>query len=49
MIILGEGREAMEIVGQKFENKEFFLPDLLISGEILKDIKEILKFLFSHK
>jgi 5-methyltetrahydrofolate--homocysteine methyltransferase len=40
--ILEEVRAAMDIVGKKFEEKEFFLPDLIMSGDILEQITEIL-------
>jgi 5-methyltetrahydrofolate--homocysteine methyltransferase len=36
--IMKEVREAMGKIGDKYENKEYFLPDLMMSGEILKDI-----------
>ena len=36
-------RIAMAKVGEKFESKEFFLPDLIMSGEILRQITEILE------
>ena len=41
--ILDDVQEAMDIVGKKFEEKEFFLPDLIMSGEILTQITEILE------
>jgi methanogenic corrinoid protein MtbC1 len=41
--ILEQIRIAMAKVGEKFENNEFFLPDLIMSGEILKQITEILE------
>jgi methanogenic corrinoid protein MtbC1 len=41
--ILDQVRTAMAQVGDKFENKEFFLPDLIMSGEILRQITEILE------
>ncbi len=41
--ILDQVRTAMAKVGEKFENKEFFLPDLIMSGEILRQITDILK------
>nr|MDO8078510.1 corrinoid protein [Candidatus Freyarchaeota archaeon] len=40
--ILDEVRTAMAQVGEKFEKKEFFLPDLIMSGEILRQITDIL-------
>jgi 5-methyltetrahydrofolate--homocysteine methyltransferase len=41
--ILEQVRTAMAKVGEKFEKKEFFLPDLIMSGEILRQITEIIK------
>lgn len=41
--ILEDSRSAMEIVGRRFENKEYFIPDLVYSGEILNEIAEIVK------
>jgi 5-methyltetrahydrofolate--homocysteine methyltransferase len=41
--ILEDSRKAMEIVGERFANNEYFLPDLVYSGEILKEIGEIVK------
>ena len=36
--ILGDARRAMETVGKRFESREYFIPDLVYSGEILKEI-----------
>ena len=33
----------MEIVGQRFADSEYFIPDLVYSGEILKGINEMVK------
>ena len=41
--ILEQIRIAMAKVGEKFENKEFFLPDLIMSGEILRQITEVIE------
>jgi methanogenic corrinoid protein MtbC1 len=41
--ILGDTSRAMEIVGQRFADGRYFIPDLVYSGEILKAINEILK------
>ncbi len=41
--ILNDVRSAMEIVGKRFEQKEYFIPDLVYSGEILNEITEIVK------
>lgn len=41
--ILEEARQGMEIVGKRFANSEYFIPDLLYSGEILKGVSEMVK------
>ncbi len=41
--ILEDGRKALEIIGKRFENGEYFVPDLVYSGEILKEITQIVK------
>jgi len=43
MGILDDARRAMEIVGKRFSNSEYFIPDLVYSGEILKKINELVK------
>jgi methanogenic corrinoid protein MtbC1 len=43
MGILDDARKAMEIVGKRFANSEYFIPDLVFSGEILKSINEMVK------
>ncbi len=41
--ILDDSKKAMEIVGKRFEKREYFIPDLIYSGEILKEITEMVK------
>jgi len=41
--ILDEARKGMEIVGQRFASSEYFIPDLVYSGEILKAVTEMVK------
>ena len=41
--VLGDVRKGMEAVGQRFAKKEYFLPELIYSGEILKRITELSK------
>ena len=36
-------REAMDIVGQRFEKGEYFLPELVLAGEMLENIGAIAK------
>ncbi len=40
--IMNDVKEAMKIIGDKFSNKEYFLPELIMSGEILSQIFEAL-------
>jgi len=42
MVIMDDVKAAMAEIGKRFENKEYFLPDLIMSGEILRQIFEIL-------
>jgi 5-methyltetrahydrofolate--homocysteine methyltransferase len=41
--ILGDARKGMEIVGQRFASSEYFIPDLVYSGEILRAVTEMVK------
>jgi 5-methyltetrahydrofolate--homocysteine methyltransferase len=41
--ILKSCSEAMETVGKLFETGEYFLPQLILAGEMLKQISEMLK------
>jgi len=43
MDLLGQAKEAMNIVGQRFATEEYFIPDLVFSGEILKGIVNMLE------
>ena len=42
-IILDASREAMGIVGARYERKEYFLPELIIAGDLLKEIGALVK------
>jgi 5-methyltetrahydrofolate--homocysteine methyltransferase len=41
--ILDSARAATELVGKRFEKEEYFIPDLVMAGEIMKGISEIVK------
>ena len=41
--ILRDARKGMEIVGSRFASSEYFIPDLVYSGEILKSVTELVK------
>lgn len=41
--ILDAARQAMDIIGQRYEKGIYFLPELILAGEIMSQIAEILK------
>jgi methanogenic corrinoid protein MtbC1 len=43
MEILEAGRKAMDIVGQRYEKGTYFLPELMLAGEMLTQITEVIK------
>lgn len=43
MDLLGEAREGINVVGERFANGDFFIPELVYSGEILKEIVKLLE------
>ena len=43
MKILDTCKEAMETVGKRFEEGDYFLPELIMAGEMLKQISEYIK------
>jgi 5-methyltetrahydrofolate--homocysteine methyltransferase len=45
--ILGVCRDGMTEIGQRFERQEAFLPELMMAGEILKAISDLIKPLMS--
>ena len=47
--IVEDAREAMKIVGQRFADNVYFIPDLVYSGKILEQISEIVKPELSQK
>jgi methanogenic corrinoid protein MtbC1 len=42
-LVLEASKEAMAIVGDRFETREYFLPELIIAGELLEAIGELVK------
>ena len=42
-------REAMDIVGKRFEQQEYFLPELVLAGEMLENIGAMAKPLIQDK
>ena len=43
MNILADSRKALEIVGNRFADGTYFIPDLVYSGEILQAISDLVK------
>lgn len=41
--ILEDSRKGMEIVGERFAASEYFLPELVFSGDLLKQVSELVK------
>ena len=41
--ILDEARHGMEVVGKRFADGEYFIPDLVYSSEIMKEVTNIVK------
>ena len=41
--IMEDARKGMEIVGKRFSESEYFIPDLVYSGEILRVVTELVK------
>jgi methanogenic corrinoid protein MtbC1 len=41
--ILEDARKGMELVGKRFASSEYFVPDLIYSGEILRTVSEMVK------
>jgi methanogenic corrinoid protein MtbC1 len=43
LAILEDSRKAMEVVGDRFAGGQYFIPELVYSGELLKQITELVK------
>jgi methanogenic corrinoid protein MtbC1 len=43
MKILEEAREGMGVVGQRFGSGQYFIPDLIYSGEILRGVAQLVE------
>jgi 5-methyltetrahydrofolate--homocysteine methyltransferase len=43
MAILDTSREALDLVGKRFEEGTYFLPELMLAGEMMNQITEIIK------
>ena len=43
IIILGDAKQGMNVIGNKFASGEYFIPDLIFSAEILKGVVKMLE------
>jgi 5-methyltetrahydrofolate--homocysteine methyltransferase len=43
LAVLDDSRQAMEVVGQRFESGNCFIPELILAGEMLSEISELIK------
>jgi 5-methyltetrahydrofolate--homocysteine methyltransferase len=43
MAILDAARKAVDIIGQRYEEGTYFLPELILAGEMLNQITEVIK------
>jgi 5-methyltetrahydrofolate--homocysteine methyltransferase len=41
--VVGALSDGMRIIGEKFESKEYFLSELIMAGEIMKEAQEIIR------
>ncbi|KYH31915.1 cobalamin B12-binding domain-containing protein [Neomoorella mulderi] len=41
--VLELAQQGVDIIGKRYENGEYFLPDLIMAGEILKEIASLVK------
>lgn len=41
--ILNACKDAMDVIGERFENGEAFIPELMLAGEMMTSITEVLK------
>lgn len=47
--VLEACRVSMEIIGKRFESGEVFIPELILAGEMLSQISELVKPLLEHE
>ena len=43
MKIFEESKRGMELVGEKYKNKEYFLAELMLSGDLFREIMELIE------
>lgn len=42
-VVLNACREAMNVVGERYEKGEYYLPELIVAGDMLNEIGELVK------
>jgi trimethylamine corrinoid protein len=42
-VVLDQCREAMDMIGKRFEQGDCFIPELILAGEMLSQISEVIK------
>jgi len=48
-VILDAGKKAMEIIGERFEKQEYYLPELILAGEMMKQLGDLVKPVIGSK
>ena len=43
MKIFKECKEGMELIGERYKNKEFFLAELMLSGDLFREAMELIE------
>ena len=43
MKIFEESKQGMELIGERYQKKEYFLAELMLSGELFKEIMELIE------
>jgi 5-methyltetrahydrofolate--homocysteine methyltransferase len=43
LIVLDACRHAMEVIGKRFESGDCFIPELILAGEMLRQISDVIK------
>jgi 5-methyltetrahydrofolate--homocysteine methyltransferase len=43
MGIFNECKRGMELIGEKYKNKEYFLAELMLSGDLFKEVSELIE------
>jgi len=43
MKIFEESKQGMEVIGERYQKKEYFLAELMLSGELFKEIMELIE------